>query len=133
MKDVKAFMKEVGWGTLGTTDGEKVGVRPMGGWVWVERELWCASQKPSDKVAQLEAVPYAEYCFSNPKGRHVRIAGPCAVSTNPDDKQKLYDLVPGLKKHIEDPAAPGWAVLRMTPDRVRAMTPEMTYEDIPLD
>jgi len=32
MEDVKQLRKEVGWGFLGTTDGKKVGVRPMGGW-----------------------------------------------------------------------------------------------------
>ncbi|HUU43669.1 MAG TPA: pyridoxamine 5'-phosphate oxidase family protein, partial [Planctomycetota bacterium] len=101
LDEVKAFMKEVGWGALGTSDGKTVGVRPMGGWTLVGNELWCASQKPSDKVAQLEKVPYAEYCFASAQGMHVRIAGPCAVSTDATDKQKLYDLVPGLKKHID--------------------------------
>jgi len=32
MEDVKQLRKEVGWGFLGTTDGKKVGVRPMHGW-----------------------------------------------------------------------------------------------------
>ena len=36
---VKNFMKEVGWGFLATSDGIKVGVRPMGSCVWMDNEL----------------------------------------------------------------------------------------------
>ena len=131
MEGVKAFMKEVGWGDLATSDGIVVGVRPMGGWAWIEGELWCGTGVPTDKTKQLDAVPYAEYCFSDTKGMHVRIAGPCTVSTRADDKQTLYDTVPGIHAHVDGPTGPGWAVLRMKPDRVRAMTPDMSYEDVP--
>ena len=58
MEDVKQLMKEVGWGFLGTTYGKTVGVRPMGGWAWMEDELWCASMKSTDKISQLQAVIY---------------------------------------------------------------------------
>ena len=133
MEEVKAFMKKVRWGYLATSDGEKVGVRPMGGWAWVEGEFWCASGKPSDKVSQLEKVPYAEYCFCDAEGGHVRIDGPCTISVDQDDKQKLYDLVPALKGHISDVTSPGYVVLRMKPERVRAMKPDMAYEDVPID
>ncbi len=131
--EVKQLMKEVGWGDLATTDGTTVGVRPMGGWAWVEAELWCAAAKSSDKVAQLRAVPHAEYCFARPDGMHVRLAGPCTVSEDLEDKQRLFDLVPALKEHIPDPASPDYIVIRMTPDRVRAMTtPDLTYQDVDL-
>ena len=128
--EVKAFMKEVGWGYLATTDGEKVGVRPMGGWAWVEGELWCASGKPSDKVAQLEKVPHAEYCFCSKDGRHARIAGSCTVSTDQEDKSTLYELVPALKDHISDPTSPEYVVLRLKPDRIRMTTTDMSYTEI---
>ena len=129
---VKALMKETGWGALATTDGKTVGVRPMGGWAWFGTELWCATSTSSDKVAQLEAVPYAEYCFCKPEGEHVRIGGPCAISTNNDDKLKLYEAVPLLKNYIADPADPDYVVIRMKPDRIRIMRPDMAYEEVPL-
>ena len=31
LEEVKQFIKQVGYGMLATTDGRKVGVRPMGG------------------------------------------------------------------------------------------------------
>ena len=55
MEDVKQLMKEVGWGFLGTTDGKTVGVRPMGGWAWMENELWCASMKSTEASSQQDA------------------------------------------------------------------------------
>ncbi len=62
---VKDFMKQVGWGFLATSDGNKVGVRPMGSCVWMDDELWCASRDKTEKIAQLRKVPYAEYCVSD--------------------------------------------------------------------
>ena len=130
-EEVKAFMKEVGWGFLGSTDGEKIGVRPVGGWAWMSDELWCATGTSSDKVAQLRKVPYAEYCFCDREGKHVRIAGPCTISEDNDEKRKLYEAVPALKDYIEDPASPEYVVIRMKPERIRLMaTTDMAYQEI---
>ncbi len=131
LEEVKRFMRDVGWGAFATTDGEKVGVRPIGGWAWMGNELWCATGTSSEKVAQLRKVPYAEYCFCSAEGKHVRIAGPCTISEDNDDKLKLYEAVPALKEHIEDPASPEYVVVRMKPKRSRVMaTSDMTYQEI---
>jgi len=116
---VKSFMKEVGWGFLATSDGNKVGVRPMGSCIWMDNELWAATRDGTQKVLQLMKVPYAEYCFSDSEGKHVRIAGPCTISTNNDDKLKLYQAVPVLKKYYKDPSTPEYVVIRMKPERIR--------------
>ncbi len=118
---VKNFMKEVGWGFLATSDGNKVGIRPMGSCVWMGSELWAATTDGTEKIMQLRKVPYAEYCFSDGEGKHVRIAGSCTISTNNDDKLKLYEAVPILKKYIKDPSEPKYVVIRMKPDRIRLM------------
>jgi uncharacterized pyridoxamine 5'-phosphate oxidase family protein len=131
MKEVKSLMKEVVWGCLATTDGRKVGVRPMGGWAWIGNELWCASGASTEKIAHLRKVPYASYCFGNKEGQHVRISGPCTISTNNDDKRKLYDANPLLRNHIEDPASPEYIVIRMKPERILlAKTADMAYLEI---
>jgi uncharacterized pyridoxamine 5'-phosphate oxidase family protein len=118
---VKNFMKEIGWGFLATSDGNKVGVRPMGSCVWMGNELWAATGDGREKVFQLRKVPYAEYCFSDREGKHLRIAGPCIISTNNDDKLKLYEAVPILKKYYKDPTDPKYVVIRMKPERIRLM------------
>ena len=118
---VKNFVKEVGWGFLATCDGNKVGVRPMGSCVWMGNELWGATTDGTEKIMQLRKVPYAEYCFSDKEGKHVRIAGACTISTDNDDKLKLYEAVPILKKYIKDPAEPTYVVIRMKPERIRIM------------
>ena len=131
IEEVKQLMQEVGWGSLATTDGKKVGVRPMSGWAWMENELWCASDKASDKIAQLRMVPYAEYCFCNKEGQHARLAGPCTISYDNDEKLKLYQANPILKDHIEDPSSPDYVVIKLKPDRIRLMDmTDMTYKDI---
>ena len=133
LEDVKALMRETGWGILATTDGETVGARPIGGWAWMETELWCATFSASEKIAHLKKVPQAEYCFTTTEGRHVRISGPCALSTTIADKRRLYEAVPLLKKYIPDPASPDYIVIRMTPERIRMMeTTDMKYQAIEL-
>jgi uncharacterized pyridoxamine 5'-phosphate oxidase family protein len=130
---VKNLMKEVGWGFLATTDGNKVGVRPMGSCVWMGNELWCATTDGTEKVVQLRKVPYAEYCFCDREGKHVRISGPCTISTNNDDKLKLYEAVPILRNYIKDPSTPEYVVIRMKPERIRLMAQTaLKYEDIEL-
>ena len=128
---VKSLMREIGWGFLATSDGKKVGVRPMGSCVWMDNELWAATTDGTEKNVQLRDVPYAEYCFCDREGKHVRIAGPCTISTNSGDKLKLYEAVPILKKYIKDPATPEYVVIRMKPERIRLMSQAgKGYEDI---
>lgn len=133
IKEVKNFMAEVGWGMLATTDGQKVGVRPMGGLAWKGNQLWCATDISSDKIAQLKKVPYAEYCFCDAQGKHIRIAGTCVISTDNEEKRWLYEAVPALKDHISDPASPKYVVIKMTPDNIRFMeSTDLKYTQIEL-
>ncbi len=130
---VKSLMKEAGWGFLATSDGKKVGVRPIGSCVWMDNELWCATTDGTEKIVQLREVPYAEYCFSDREGKHVRIAGTCTISTNNGDKLKLYEAVPILKKYFKDPSEPKYVVIRMKPERIRFLAGTgKGYEDIEL-
>jgi uncharacterized pyridoxamine 5'-phosphate oxidase family protein len=131
LETVKDFMKDAGWGFLATSDGKKVGVRPMGSCVWMGSELWAATRKGSEKTLQIKKIPYAEYCFSNSEGKHVRIAGSCIISTDNGDKLKLYEAVPVLRKYYKDPSTPEYVVIRMKPDRIRFMPQAgKGYEDI---
>ena len=132
LEQVKKFIKEVRWGFLATTDGRIVGVRPMGGLAWKDNQLLCATFSKSDKVAQLGKVPYAEYCFCDSTGKHVRIAGPCTVSSDNAEKLWLYKELPSLKDHISDPASPQYVVIKMSPDNIRVMNPDFMYSQVKL-
>jgi uncharacterized pyridoxamine 5'-phosphate oxidase family protein len=133
IEELKQFIKQLGWGFLATTDGRIVGVRPMGGLAWKGNHLLCATSSASDKVAQLKKVPYAEYCFCDSIGKHVRIAGACTISTDNAEKLWLYNAVPALKDHIPDPAAPEYVIIKMTPDNIRTMSgTDMKYTQVKL-
>jgi general stress protein 26 len=133
IEDAKSFMKKVEAGILATTDGFRVGSRPMAGWAWMHNELWCATFASSEKVEQLNEVPYAEYCFLSDEHEHLRIAGTCVVSEKIDDKLALYEAVPELKEHIADPQSDEYVVLRLKPERIRFMDKNQTgYEYIEL-
>jgi uncharacterized pyridoxamine 5'-phosphate oxidase family protein len=131
-EELKRFIKEVRWGFLATTDGKKVGVRPMGAVAWKGRDFLCATYTPSDKITQLKKVPYAEYCFCDSTGRHVRIAGSCMVSTDNAEKLWLYKELPDLLKHVSDPASPDYVIIKMTPENVRVMNPDYSYSQVKL-
>jgi len=131
---LKEFMAKTGWGYLATTDGELPGVRPMGGCAWVGKEFWCATGDPTAKVDQLRRVPYAEYCFANANGDHVRLFGKCVVSTDLAEKEKLLELRPGLRNYVKDASDPHYVVIKMTPELVRFMEmTEMAYKEVSLD
>jgi general stress protein 26 len=133
LEQLKQFIKQLRWGMLATTDGRIVGVRPMGGLAWKDNQLLCATFSESDKVAQLRKVPYAEYCFCDSTGRHVRIAGPCSISTDNAEKLWLYNQLPELKDYISDPASPDYVIIKMTPDNIRVMeTTNMKYSQVKL-
>ncbi|MHC4456955.1 MAG: pyridoxamine 5'-phosphate oxidase family protein [Planctomycetota bacterium] len=133
IEQVKQFIKQVRWGFFATTDGQKVGVRPMGGLAWKENEFLCATFASSDKVVHLGKVPYAEYCFCDSTGKHVRIAGLCSISTDNAEKLWLYNQVPELKDHISGPASPDYVIIKMTPDNIRAMdSTDMKYTQVKL-
>ena len=133
LEELKQFIKHTGWGFLATTDGRKVGVRPMAGLVWKDNQLLCATFRNADKVAQLAKVPYAEYCFCAPTGKHVRIAGHCSISTDNAEKLWLYNAVPELKDYISDPASPDYVIIKMSPDNIRVMeSTDMQYEQVKL-
>ncbi|MCX5632229.1 MAG: pyridoxamine 5'-phosphate oxidase family protein [Phycisphaerae bacterium] len=122
IEELKQFVKQAGRGYLATTDGKIVGVRPMGGLAWKDNQLLCATFNPSDKVSQLKKVPYAEYCFCDSTGKHVRIAGPCTISTDNDEKLWLFNQVPELAKYFPDPAAPQYVIIKMIPDNIRVIS-----------
>jgi general stress protein 26 len=133
LEELKQFIKQVGWGMLATTDGHKVGVRPMAAVVWKDGCFLCATHASSDKVAQLKKVPYAEYCFCDSAGKHVRIAGSCSVSADNAEKLWLYKELPGLKEHVSGPTSPDYVVLKMTPDNIRVMEgTDMKYTQVKL-
>ena len=133
LEELKQFIKQVSWGFLATTDGRIVGVRPMGGLAWKDNQFLCATGASSDKIAQLRKVPYAEYCFCDSAGKHVRIAGPCSVSTDNAEKLWLYKALPSLKEHVSDPASPEYVVIKMTPDNIRVMEgTDMKYSQVKL-
>lgn len=131
-EELKQFIKQVSWGFLATTDGKKVGVRPMGAVAWKDNEFLCATAAFSEKIAQLKKVPCAEYCFCDQTGKHVRIAGPCIVSTDNAEKLWLYKELPGLKEHVSDPASPDYVIIKMTPDNIRASNPDFSYSQVQL-
>jgi hypothetical protein len=83
---------------LATTDGRKLGVRPMGGLAWKQNQLLCATFASFDKVAQLRKVPYAEHCFCDSTGKHVCIAGSYSISTTSDNFEVT---MPNLLKTID--------------------------------
>jgi general stress protein 26 len=133
LEDVKKFTKEVGCGILATSDGTHVGARPMSGWAWKDNQFLCATVESSDKIAQLRKLPYAEYCFYDATGKHVRIAGPCTISTDNADKLWLYNAVPEMKNYFPDPAAPQYVVIKMTPDNIRcAEATDLRYTQVKL-
>ncbi len=133
-EELKSFMKQVGWGFLATTNGDRASVRPMGGGCWFGKEFWCATGLKDAKTADIKKAPYVEYCFADKEGKHVRLSGKCVVSTDRADKEKLLDFMPAMKQYVGDADNPDYVVLRLTPERIRYMgSDDMQYTEVSLD
>jgi len=132
---VKQLIDAAGVGYLATaTDDGVPKVRPMAGCVWVDGELWCASFLKTDKVDQIQANPQVEFCFMDPQWNHVRIGGDCRISTDTDDRRRIYGLLPELAEYVQGAEDPKLAVLRTTVGQIRAMTSDARrYVEVPLE
>ena len=131
MDDVKTLMKKAGIGYLATTDGGRARVRPMGAFLWAGDELWMASDRRTDKCADISQCAEVEICFLVDGWKHVRISGSVAVSENRSDKAALLDAVPGLAQYMQGPDNPEYVVLRLKPRHIRVLGEgAMAYEEI---
>ena len=64
-------------------------------------------------------------------GRHVRISGPCIVSDEPVDRERLFEAIPWIERYMSGPDDPNFAVLRLMPEHVRMMkTDDLSYEEV---
>ena len=119
MEKVKAIMASAGVGFLATTNGERPAVRPMGAAHWVGGELWLACGADSAKAEDIRQKPNVAFCAADKDWQYVRIQGVCRVSLTKADREEFLKRVPAVKSYFSGPDDPNFAVLRITPGRIR--------------
>jgi len=133
MEKVKALMKDVQTGWLATSDGKAAFLRPMSAWLWDGADLVCSTFKGSDKTAQVQACPGAEFGFADREWNHVRIAGRVTLEEGAEVKKRLFEAHEPLKQFFKGPDDPKHVVLRMKVERVRLLPMEsMGYDEVEL-
>ena len=134
MAGMSALMKEARVGMLATTDGRRATVRPIGGWMWRENELWVSTATGDDKATDIAKCPDAEMAFCLSDGRHIRIAGPCRLSVAQADRDAIFKEMPWLAQYLGGPDRPDFGVIRMEPKRLRLFDMDsLGYADVPVD
>jgi general stress protein 26 len=97
-QEVKDFTKNVNCGMLATSDGRKVGVRPMSGLAWNQNQLWCATITSTDNAEKLwlyNAVPALKDYIPAPSASDyvvIKMSPDNIRVTNPDFTYQQVEL-----------------------------------------
>ena len=126
VEKAKKLVQEADHGHLATAEGDQPRVRPISiKWVG-ERELWFATFADSRKVDQIKADAAVEVSFVDAQGSHVRVAGTASTTQDADsksvaDRQKLFELMPGLAGYFDGPTDPKYMLVKIAIRRVEYM------------
>ena len=96
---------------MGSVDGDKPCLRPMGGCPVSEKEFWFATHVGSRKVQQIRSNPNMELCYMDSDYNHIRLSGAAEVSVESEPKKKFWDLVPAGADYFKSPEDPDYAVI----------------------
>ncbi len=131
--EVIDLIKDSGFGTLATMDGNQPRVRPMMPFLTEDNQLLIALLSRSRTIDQIRRNPQVEMCFVDRKMWYCRCAGKGKITTNIEKKTLVFNHVPMLRQYFASPDDPNFVLLEISIDSMEAMTPHQKQpESIPL-
>lgn len=120
-------------GFLATCDGDQPHVRPLNIAMREGLTLWIASYSYWGKVGQLERNPKVEMTLMEDGGAHIRIVGRGLIRESAEDKRRVFDAFPLMKKYFDDPSDPEYALIEIVPEEVTVKDAwDLEYRQVPL-
>lgn len=118
---------------LATCEGDQPRVRPVNIAMREGMTLWVASYSYWGKVGQLQKNPKVEVNVLVDSGAHVRIEGRGFIRDSPEQKRRVFDAFPLMRRYFEDPADPQYALIEIVPDKVGVKDAwDLEYRPVPL-
>jgi len=133
MERVRTIVEEARCGFVATCAEGRPRVRPMSVVMQEDGRLWSSTYRGSGKLEELEANPLVEVCFLDAKGVHARIEGRVALTGGAEEKRRLLEQNPKVRRHFEDEHDPKFVHVEIRPTRIQWTEPGFgAYHQVPL-
>lgn len=129
-EEVIDLISDAGFGLLATTENNQPRVRPMMPYLTDDGKLLVALLSRSRTIQQVKQNPLVEICFVDRKMCYCRISGKASVTTNPEDKETLWETIPMLKQYFGGSKDPNFVAMKVEILQVEAMTPHQKLPEI---
>lgn len=128
-----AVMAAAKFPALATADGDQPRVRPVSPVLTDGFTVFIASLRSSNKTGELERNRNVELCYLSPDHDHVRITGRMILITDPELRQKIWDVNPLLRAYLKSIDNPEFLLYAIEPVRVRYMKEwALEYHEVPV-
>lgn len=115
MSETFAFIKENGPFFISTVNGDEPAVRPFGGIMEYQGDLYVATSNKKAVYAQLKANPKVQIVSLKPAEKAwVRVNGKAEEIFDLDEKQAMLDACPPLLKNFPTKDCPTLALFKIT-------------------
>jgi len=128
--DVIDLIKDAGYGTVATLDGNQPKVRPMMPYLTEEGNLLIATFAKKRIVSQIQKNPKIEVCYISRQMNFARVSGMASICNDKEKKQQVWDNVPMLRQFFSSIEEPDFVLLEINTTIVEAMTPQQETPDI---
>jgi len=128
--DVIDLIKDAGYGTVATLDGNQPKVRPMMPYLTEEGNLLIATFAKKRIVSQIQKNPKVEVCYISRQMNFARVSGMASICNDKEKKQQVWDNVPMLRQFFSSIEEPDFVLLEINTTIVEAMTPQQETPDI---
>jgi uncharacterized pyridoxamine 5'-phosphate oxidase family protein len=128
------IIRDAGFGFLSTMDGDQPRVRPMMPYLAEDNELLLALLGRSRTIEDIKKNPRIEICFVDRKMSYCRIVGKAQISTDPQKKELVFNVIPMLRQYFSSPQDPNLVLAIIAIERIEVMTPyQSSPENIPFN
>jgi len=122
--DVIDLIKDAGYCTLATIEGDQPKVRPMMPYLTEEGDLLVATFKGKRILEQVQANPKIEACYIDRKMNFCRVSGIAQISDDESKKEMIFNNAPMLRQYFSSPQDENLVLLVIETKTVEAMTPQ---------
>jgi len=133
VEKARSIIEEAGYGVVCTCLDGRPRCRPMSFRLTDDFKLWSSTYRSSGKVREFEENPTVEVCFVGRNRVHLRLEGTVSLAGGPEEKEKLLEMNPGVRRHFSGGEDPKFVHVEITPTRLRWMPPgfhEYTVEEL---
>jgi uncharacterized pyridoxamine 5'-phosphate oxidase family protein len=123
VEQVRATIENAGYGMVATSQDGQPRVRPMAFVMLDDGRLWSSTFRQSGKVREFATNEKVEVCFLDSTRTQVRIEGVVRIDGGAEERRRLLELNPRVRKHFADEHDERFVHVEIVPTRIRWKAP----------